>query len=167
MTVDPDISALGQLHMLHAKGRALELVGFSDAVFPFEWKGAVSERVTMTLCDFALHARRINAIYNLDDFLFPEIDKTSTKIAQGDPGAWETRYQFALNRLAHAQSYTFGYVHADHRKLYVGSDANVIPMYVRVMTDRFEEATISIYGIAFCYLNEVLKEVSRRAGITV
>jgi hypothetical protein len=62
----------------------------------------------------------------------------------------------------HAREFVFGNCHADHRRIFTSSEANLIPLYVKVATDRREIATISIFGLADCYLNRVVPAVKQK-----
>lgn len=120
------------------------------------------EEIVPDLFEFAFHARRVNQICELHDFNSSSIKLLQVVVGEGDPGDWETKYEYALNRLVHVESFTFGSVHADHRKVFENSRANLLPLYLRVSTDCFEVASISIFGLVFCFLTEIIPEIRRR-----
>lgn len=150
-----DMRRLGELHIQSARLRALRLHAYTTAVFPGEWIDCVNEDATTDLLEFGYHAYRINELCDLKTYKFRPIDGLAVNISEGDPGNWLAEYQKALNALRHAQSYTFGNAHADHRTLFVES-TNLMPMYVKIATDQRDEKTISILGITHCFLNEVI-----------
>jgi hypothetical protein len=152
---------LAEIHIERARSKALRLFAFSGSVYPAEWGGPYIELIVPDLFEFAFHARRINQICGLEKFTFPDINKLLVKISEGDPGDWETNYQYALNRLVHAKTFKFGNAHADHRRLFLKSEANLIPLYVRIETDQREIASISIYGLIDCFLSFVIPEIKR------
>ncbi len=59
----------------------------------------------------------------------------------------------------HMKSFVVGHAHADHRKIFLQAEANLIATYVKVKTDKYPEVTISIFGFAECFLNQVLPNV--------
>jgi hypothetical protein len=157
--VSTDISRmrrLGELHLIQARSHALRLVAHATAVYPEEWTVLVVEQCSLELLEFAFHARRVNQLCGIEDHQFNSVDQRACVIAEGDPKQWMTNYKQALSRLHHASDFVFGWAHADHRKLYTTSSANLVPLYVKVATDNFPEATISIFGVASCFLNEVI-----------
>ncbi|AIO33103.1 hypothetical protein DM39_574 [Burkholderia cenocepacia] len=93
---------------------------------------------------------------------FPPINEKIVQISEGDPGGWEGSYRHALNALMHTQSFKLGYVHADHRKIFLQAESNLITTYVKVETDKYPEVTISIFGLAACFLNHVIPKVREK-----
>jgi hypothetical protein len=155
---------LGELHIQSARTKALRIFAFADTVFPGEWRNTSTEEITIELLEFALHARRVNQICGFEKFDFPDIKMPLLKISENDPQAWIKKYQWALDRLMHAQKYIFGYCHADHRVKFTDAEDNLIPCYVKVETDKFpnvkdSDVTISLFGLAFCFLQDVIPKV--------
>jgi hypothetical protein len=122
----------------------------------------VTEEVAMELFEFAFHARRINQICGLTDADFRSLDRYLVKFSEGPAGAVETRYDYALNRLSHAQDFAFGWAHADHRVVFTASESNLTPTYIRVATDNFGPAIISMYGLVDAFLTDALRVVKER-----
>ena len=137
------------------------MFAFASSVYPEEWQGIYIDTFAMDLFEFAFHARRINQILAFDDFVFPSITKHLVVLSEGDPGNWEDNYQFALNRLAHARKFVFGNAHADHRKTFTESAANLTPIYVKIETDKVKNGMkpIALYGLLDCFLSVVLEKV--------
>ena len=156
ITGDESMRRLGEIHVAAARKHALRLCSFCTAVFPLEWDEQVVEDCTVQLLQFAFHARRINDIGKIDCRILQSVDHAASQISQNDPKNWEKRYDHALNALHHSVSFTFGWVHTDHRQIFLASDANKAPMYVKVKTDMFDEKTISIFGVANCFLIEII-----------
>jgi hypothetical protein len=152
-----DMRRLGELHVAEAKKYALRICSFAAAVFPAEWGKEIVEDCTLTVLLFAYHARRVNDLAGLAEQEFGSVDCLIVRIDEGDPGQWETNYQFALNALHHASGFAFGWSQSGHRQIYLQSSANLIPTYVRVETDRFAAKTISLIGVANCFLSEVIE----------
>jgi hypothetical protein len=153
---------LAELHIVRAREEALYIFAFTGAVYPVEWKHSYTETIVSRLFDFAFHARRVTQLCSLRDVDFGSIRALPVKISEGDPGNWEDNYHFALNRLAHAAEFTLGSAHADHRKLFLASEANLMPIYAKIRTDQHEEASISLFGLAFCFLTRVIPEIKVR-----
>jgi hypothetical protein len=157
-----DIRRIGELHLHSARVRALRVFAFAGAVFPGEWKDTYVETVTQDLLEFAYHARRVNQICSIDTAHLPPIDVTPVTLSEGNPGNWMKRYDWALDRLMHAREFVFGNAHADHRPIFTAAKSNLIPLYVRVTTDRRAEETISLFGLVDCFLNHVIPQVRER-----
>ncbi len=87
---------------------------------------------------------------------FPSINKKIVKISEDDPGGWEESYRNALNALMHMKSFVIGHAHADHRKVFLAAESNLITTYIKVETDKFPMVTISIFGLVDCFLNYVI-----------
>ncbi len=157
-----NIRRIGELHLSAARTRALRIFAFAGAVFPGEWESTYVETITQDLLEFAFHARRINQICSVDINSLPSINVTIVEISQGDPGQWVERYDWALNRLMHAEEFTFGNCHADHRRIFTNSVSNLMPLYVRVSTDERSEETISLFGMVQCFLVGVIPQIQQR-----
>lgn len=133
------------------------MVAFTGSVFPGEWSHNWNEVIIPDLLEFGFHARKVNEFCGLMvDHDFPSINKTIVKIPEADLGNWEKSYRHALNALMHMKSFVMGHVHADHRKIFVKATSNLIATYIKVETDKFPEVTISIFGLADCFLNHVI-----------
>lgn len=163
-TTTPDVveRRLTELHIIAAKDRALRLFAFTSTVYPKEWGTPFTELAILDLLEFAYHARRVNQLCGIDCTQFPSAYRLLVKISENDPGDWESSYHSALNRILHAKTFIFGTVHSDHRKLFLASEANLIPLYVKISTDKLETATISLYGIADCFLTSVISEIKKK-----
>ena len=153
---------LAEMHIEAARSKALRVFAFSGAVFPGEWNSIYTEEVVKDLLEFGFHARRVTQIAALDDHQFPSIHRLLVQLSEGDPGDWVENYHWALNRLMHVRSLILGHCHADHRKTFLASKANLIPSYVRIETDQREMATISLYGLVDCFLASVIPEIRVR-----
>lgn len=152
-----------EIHIQEARNHALQLMAFSGAVFPEEWSNSWSEIVTSNLLDFAYHARKVNEMCDFKGDDFSDIGALKmVKISENAPGNWEGNYQFSLNAFIHVKSFSIGNVHAEHRKIFTNSSANLIATYVKIETDKYSEKTISICGLAYCFLTEVIPMVKKR-----
>jgi hypothetical protein len=156
------MTRLGELHIEQARRQALRLVSYATAVYPYEWKTHIEESCSLELLEFAFHARRVNDIFAFNDQNFGSADKLIVKLSEGDPGGWQKCYTHALNALHHSVEFKFGWAHADHRKVYEASEANLIPTYVKVTTDKFPCATLSLYGIANCFLTGAIARIKQQ-----
>lgn len=114
------------------------------------------------LLEFGFHARKVSEFCGLLEEPFPPIDGLIVRFSEGDPGKWEKSYRNALNALMHMRSFTIGHAHTDHRKIFTASEANLMVAYIKVSTDKFPEATISIFGLVNCFLNCVVPLVKAR-----
>ena len=153
---------LTEIHIIQARLRALRLVAFTGAVFPGEWGAQWNEAIVPDLLEFGFHARKVNEFCCLMDDDFGSIDVKIVNISEGDPGNWESNYRNALNALMHMQTFSIGHAHADHRRIFLASEANLIATYIKVSTDRYPEVTISLFGLVDCFLNRVLHRVRER-----
>lgn len=150
---------LTEIHIKQARSKALHLFAFTSTVFPGEWTPVWGELVTPYLLEFGFHARKVNEFCNLGGETFPPIDSKLVKISEGDPGNWQPNYHYALNALMHMQSLVLGYAHADHRKIFLKSKANLSALYVKISTDQYPEVTISVYGLVDCFLSHVIPKI--------
>ena len=153
---------LAEIHITQARTRALRLFGFTSAVFPSEWKNQWIETIVPDLLEFAFHARKVNEFCGFMNEKFSPIDTKLVVISDGNPGQWETSYRNALNALMHMNSFVIGNAHADHRRIFMASEANLITTYIQVATDKFPTTTISIFGLVNCFLSEVIPEIRSR-----
>ncbi|PNG07001.1 hypothetical protein CXL00_07025 [Stutzerimonas stutzeri] len=156
------VKRLAEIHIAESRKYALRLFAFTSSVFPSEWGSTWSEIITADLLEFAFHARKVNELCRLQDEKFPSIGTLLIKISEGDPGNWEANYQYALNAFVHLNDYKIGHAHADHRAIFIGSEASLQATYVKIKTDKFSEKTISICGLVFCFLNSVVPLLRRR-----
>lgn len=157
-----NIRRIGELHLNAARTRALRIFAFTGAVFPGEWENPYVETITQDLLEFAFHARRVNQICSVDIASLPSINVTIVNISQAGPIQWVERYDWALNRLMHAEEFVFGNCHADHRPIFTDSMSNLMPLYVRVSTDERSEETISLFGMVQCFLVGVIPQIQQR-----
>ena len=153
---------LTEIHIIQATLRAFRLVAFTGAVFPGEWVAKWNEAILPDLLEFGFHARKVNEFCDLLDEDFGSIDVKVVNISEGDPGNWETNYRNALNALMHMQTFSIGHAHADHRRIFLASEANLIATYIKVSTDRYPAVTISLFGLVDCFLNRVLHKVREK-----
>lgn len=154
---------LGEIHIELARSRALRLIAFTGSVFPGEWSHSWNDVIVPDLLEFGFHARKVNELCGLMDESFTSINQKVVKISEGDPENWEESYRNALNALMHMKSFVIGHAHADHRKVFLKAESNLIATYIKVETDKFPEVTISIFGIAECFLNQVIPRVRKMA----
>lgn len=154
---------LTEIHIERARSHALRLVAFTGAVFPGEWSGNWGEVVVPDLLEFGFHARKVNEFCDITNEKFPSINNKIINISEGDPGNWEESYRHALNALMHMRSFVLGYASADHRKIFIQAESNLIVTYIKVETDKFPETTISIFGLVECFLSHVIPKVRERA----
>ncbi len=159
MTVDRSRIRLTEIHIERARSHALRLIAFTGSVFPGEWSDSWNEVIVPDLLEFGFHARKVNEFCGLMGENFPSINTKIVNISEGDPGAWESSYRHALNALMHMSSFVLGYANADHRKIFLQAESNLIATYIKVKTDRFPEVTISIFGLAECFLNHVIPKI--------
>ena len=153
---------LAEIHIVQARLRALRLVAFTGAVFPGEWSNQWNEAIVPDLLEFGFHARKVNEFCDLMDESFRPIDTKIVSLSEGDPGNWEQSYRNALNALMHMKTFTIGHSHADHRRIFLAAESNLIATYIKVSTDRFPEVTISIFGLVDCFLNQVITRVREK-----
>ncbi len=153
---------LTEIHIEYARSRALRLVAFTGSVFPGEWSNSWNEVIVPDLLEFGFHARKVNEFCGLLNECFPSINQKVIQISVGDPGNWEESYRNALNALMHMKSFTIGHAHADHRNIFLSASSNLIATYIKVATDKFPETTISIFGLAECFLNYVIPKVREK-----
>lgn len=153
---------LTEIHVQEARRYALRLFAFVSTVFPSEWGPAWNELIAPDLLEFAFHARKVNELCKLQSEKFPDINILMVNISENDPGGWESNYQFGLNAFVHMQSFVLGHSHADHRHIFEKSEANLQATYVKIRTDKFPEKTISIFGLVFCFLNNVIPILKQR-----
>lgn len=152
---------LTEIHITQARSKALHLFAFTSTVLPSEWTPIWDELVTPNLLEFGFHARKVNEFCGFGGEDFPPIDSKLVKISEGDPGNWQTNYQYALNAFMHTKSLVLGYAHADHRQIFLNSEANLNILYVKVSTDRHPEVTISVYGLVDCFLTHVISKIKQ------
>ncbi|AQT59009.1 hypothetical protein [Cellvibrio sp. PSBB023] len=151
---------LTEIHLIKAREKALRLFACTSSVIPGEWSSVWNEMIVPDLLEFAFHARKVNEFCKLMNSTFPSIDVKLVTITSGDPGMWESNYIHALNAVMHMQGFSIGQAHADHRKIFINYEANLITTYIKVSTDKFpEEKTISIYGLVECFLFYVIPKV--------
>jgi hypothetical protein len=150
---------LAEIHIQQARLRALRLVAFTGSVFPGEWSVQWNEAIVPDLLEFGFHARKVNEFCGLIEEAFLPIDTKVVKISEGDPGNWEKSYRSALNALMHMKTFTIGHAHADHRRIFLAAESNLIATYIKVSTDKFPEVTISIFGLVDCFLNQVIPRI--------
>ncbi|MFK7087274.1 hypothetical protein AAFM71_00550 [Chromobacterium violaceum] len=153
---------LAEIHIGQARLRALRLVAFTGSVFPGEWSNEWNEMIVPDLVEFGFHARKVNEFCGLINEKFPPISAKVVKISENDPGNWEENYRKALNALMHMQSFVMGHAHADHRRIFLAAESNLMATYIKVSTDKYPEVTISIFGLAECFLNQVLPKVREK-----
>lgn len=145
-----------EIHIEKARDYALRLFAFTSTTFPEEWSRQWNEIITPDLIEFAFHARKVNEICRFNQNNFPNINSLIVKISANDPGNWEVNYQYALNAFVHMDSFVIGQSHSDHRVIFQKAKSNLITTYVKIKTDQRPEKTISIFGLAFCFLNSVI-----------
>ncbi|MDN6297388.1 MAG: hypothetical protein L0J54_05085 [Halomonas sp.] len=153
---------LTEIHVQEARRYALRLFAYVSTVFPSEWSQAWNEIITPDLLEFAFHARKVNEFCKLREETFEPINTLIVKISDNDPGNWEANYHYALNAFVHVNSFILGHSHVDHRRIFEKSEANLQATYVKITTDKFAEKTISISGLVFCFLNNVIPLIRNR-----
>lgn len=147
---------LTEIHLEQARARALRLVAFTGSVFPGEWGNSWNEVIVPDLLEFGFHARKVNEFCGLMEETFPSINKKVVQISEGDPRGWEESYRHALNALMHMKSFVMGHAHADHRRVFLHAESNLMTTYIKIETDKFPQVTISIFGLAECFLSYVI-----------
>jgi hypothetical protein len=157
-----NMQKLAEIHVQGARQYALRLFAFVSTVFPSEWGQTWNELIAPDLLEFAFHARKVNELCGLKDESFPDVDSLIVHISENNPEGWETNYQYALNAFVHMKSFMLGHAHADHRRVFEKSEANLQATYVRIQTDKFAEKTISISGLVFCFLNNVIPVIRKK-----
>lgn len=151
-----------EIHIVQARLRAIRLVAFTGAVFPGEWSNQWNEAIVPDLLEFGFHARKVNEFCGLMDENFRSIDAKLINISEGDPGKWEHSYRNGLNALMHMKTFIIGHAHADHRRIFLTAESNLMTTYIKVSTDRFPEVTISIFGLVDCFLSQVIPKVREK-----
>ena len=153
---------LVEIHIVQARLRAIRLVAFTGSVFPGEWGNQWNEAIVPDLLEFGFHARKVNEFCDLMDENFRPIDTKLINISEGDPGNWEQSYRNGLNALMHMKTFIIGHAHADHRRIFLAAESNLMATYIKVSTDRFPEVTISIFGLVDCFLSQVIPKVREK-----
>jgi len=153
---------LAELHITQARERALRIFTLSSTIFPEEWAKQLDEIAVVDLAEFAIHARRITELCDLRTAKFAGADASRYKFSVPPPEPLEADYHEALNRLIHAKSYTVGHVVWDGAKIYLTSANNLAISYVRIATDRKPSSCVSVFGIAHCFLTDVLASVRKK-----
>jgi hypothetical protein len=64
-------------------------------------------------------------------------------------------YHEALNRLVHARELAIGYAVWEGEKVFLAHE-NLSVSYIKITTDRLPTAYVSVFGLATCFLNDVL-----------
>ena len=159
---EPADRRITELHIIEARKRALRLFCTGSSIFPDEWGGnTINETLNVDLTEFALHARCVNELCDLRKEKFPGAGATRFKIEDPADFVLIDDYAEALNRLVHARKFVVGYGIWTGKKIWLNSKREKIS-YVRVETDRWPPANISVVGIAICFLGEVLIAVKER-----
>lgn len=152
--------AIHNIHIEESKKYALRIATITTSVIPSPWCKAQAKIFTQDLLNFGFHARASIEMAGLrSKDLEVSIDIYSAKFSSFPEGEREKNIVFALNRILHAREYTFGWAHADHRQIFDKHD-NLVPTYVLVSTDKYEKNIVSLFGLAFVYLNEVVPLLS-------
>jgi hypothetical protein len=152
-----------ELHIIEARKRALRLFCTGSSIFPDEWSGnTINETLNVDLTEFALHARCVSELCDLRKEKFPGADATRFKIEDPADFVFIDDYAEALNRLVHARKFVVGYGIWTGKKIWLNSKQEKIISYVKVETDRWPSANISVVGLATCFLGEVLITVKER-----
>jgi hypothetical protein len=153
---------LMELHIVRARERALRVFTFSSSVFPQEWGPQALEAVIMDLFELAFHTRRIFECCSINDENFRPIDRFLVNFSVPISYPVETRFRSALNGLTHARKFTFGWTHADHRRNFLASEANLMPTYVVLNTDHDKtDRAVSLFGLADAFLTDMILAIKR------
>jgi len=160
---EPADRRITELHLVEARNRALRLFCTSSTMFPDEWGGdSVNETLNVDLTEFALHARCVNDLCGLAGMKFPGVNATRFNLTEPSAFVLIDDYHDALNYLVHARRFIVGYGLWTGPKVWLNSAQDKMVSYVRVETDRRPAANISVFGIATCFLSEVLITVKQR-----
>ncbi|MFM1665350.1 hypothetical protein [Aeromonas salmonicida] len=160
--ITKDNQRLAEIHISEARKHALQLFAFTGSVFPSEWSSPWNEVITNSLIEFSFHARKVNELCDFRKDNFNNINNLIVSISSNNPGNWETDYHNALNAFMHIKSYVIGNVQVMHRIIFPRSSACLQSTYVIISTDRHAEKTISICGLVFCFLNEVIPKIKEK-----
>lgn len=148
---------IAELHLAQARNGALRLFCTSSAIFPDEWGGSiVNESLHIDLTSFALHARRVSELCGFSQMKFAGVATTRFRISDPPDLVLIADYNEALNRLVHARRFIVGYAVWDGTKIWLNSANDKVVSYVAVETDRRPRANLSVFGLATCFLSEVL-----------
>lgn len=154
-----------ELHLAEARRRALRLFCTSSAIFPDEWGGGiVNDALHVDLTIFALHARRVSELCGFSQTKFTGVATTRFRITDPPDLVLIADYNDALNRLVHARRFIVGYAVWDGAKVWLNSANDKVVSYVAVETDRRPRANLSVFGLATCFLSEVL--IAVKAGFS-
>jgi hypothetical protein len=161
--MDPSDRRITELHLTAARKAALRLFCTASTMFPDEWGGdVINETLHVDLTEFAIHARRVSELCDLMMTEFPGADATRFQISEPSDFPLMKDYHKALSRLVHARKLVVGYALWTGPKIWLNSAKDKAVSYVRVETDRYPAANISVFGIATCFLSEVIIAVKRR-----
>ena len=134
----------------------------ASTVIPEEWKPNIVEQTTMSLLEFGYHARRVNDICGIANELFPAVNRYLVQFSVPPTVSPVTEYKHALNYLHHASDFVFGFAHADYRKIFLASAANLQPTYVTVTSDKYQAGVMSLFGVADCFLSGAIPLVKKK-----
>lgn len=128
----------------------------ASTLFPDVWQGAlVNEQVLLDATEFALHARRLNELCGLRSVQFPSVAQTRYTFTAGHGVELIADYHEALNRLVHARELAIGWAVWEGQKVFLAHD-NLSISYIKIRTDRLSTGYVSVFGLATCFLNDVM-----------
>ena len=153
---------LAELHIRKARELAFRIFAYASTIIPKEWGNTYTEQVLMDVYEFAVHARRLNDLCDLKTQLFENITAQRYVISyDADATGYVAKYQDALNTLLHVSELSLGYTVWAGSRVFVQSE-NVIISYVTAKTDKFSARKVSLFGLAFVFLGEVIPLVQQR-----
>jgi len=153
---------VAELHITNARARALRLFQTGSTIFPEEWATQIDEQTVVDLAEFAIHARRVVELCDLRSLNFTGADSTRHKYTVVPPEPLEANFHDALNKLIHAKTYAVGHAIWDGPKVFTASAQNMVVSYMRISTDRRPSSCISVFGLAWCFLTQVIPSLKSR-----
>lgn len=153
---------VAELHLIRARESALRLFSLASTIFPEEWAKQFDEIAVVDLTEFAIHARRLTELCTLRDDKFDGTASTRYLFTVPPPEPLESDYHEALNALIHAKTYKIGHAIWDGPKVYTSSAQNISISYVQIATDRRPQSCVSVFGVTWCFLSNVLPVIRTR-----
>jgi hypothetical protein len=110
--------------------------------------------------EFAFHARRVVDLCGFRNRAFDLVDQTRFSLSPDQNIAFISDFHEALNRLHHVTDFTFHWAVLETRpKVFLASPGEHVVSFFRVETDQRKKANISVFGVAWAFLNSVIGAV--------
>ena len=151
---------VAELHINKARELAYRLFAYGSTIVPNEWTKSYTEQVVIDVYDFAIHARRINALCKFNDAASAAMQETRYQIkSDADTSPFIHNYQHALNAIMHASELSVSYIVWEGPKIFVQSVNNII-FGLKLTTDKFpEERRVNVGGLGYVFLGQVIPHI--------